>query len=658
MSSGKKHKYIGVCLTKMHEHLQNSFIVSIINQAKKYDFKLLIFNSCTDLYTQDIYDLGEQQIFDKIPYDLLDGLIIMGETIKNEDILNRIVANARQRKIYTVCVDKHIEGCFNIIFNYRSAFEAIVEHVVTKHNCRTINLVAGFRNNAFSDERIDCCRRVLQRHGLELDENRILYGDFWADPTSRAFDEFMLSGLKMPDAFICCNDSMAMTICSKLKDIGMSIPDDVIVTGFDGIYEERYHIPRLSTAKQDLELAGVKAINAIARHNTDNNGELRTETCVIDHMPVWSQSCGCLPMDLRSEFSQIRPLLDMASANDDFDFHMYNFNTHASEANGLADLAEKVFYYNSWYGYYYFAICLDHEFMNISDKYDKFISGSSSDDDCSEEKNKLILCENDNDHRYEYQYAEYPQHLSAAIDKFNVFIFLSVHFQDQGMGYAISALDPELLGPYTGDYYRYMPKYTRNLNQVLEMANSQSVLKKVIAKLQDLYVRDHTGLYNRQGFYSEISRYISEVKSTPEKPASLIIISIDMDGLKFINDTYGHSEGDIAIKAIASALISVWGVNEICSRFGGDEFILASISDEPEAKVSELTKKIQLYLDNFNISSGKPYTISASLGTYYEKISPELIVDSLIKAADDSMYKEKSTHKNSRENKYRSVPRK
>jgi hypothetical protein len=59
-----------------------------------------------------------------------------------------------------------------------------------------------------------------------------------------------------------------------------------------------------------------------------------------------------------------------------------------------------------------------------------------------------------------------------------------------------------------------------------------------------------------------------------------------------------------------------------------------------------------------NLDNIKPYTVSASLGTHYEKISPELIVDGLIKSADDSMYKEKSTHKNSRENKYRSVPRK
>ena len=243
-----KKRYIGLCLSKLNEYIPNDFVHAVIKRAVEYGYTVLIYNAFSDFYFSTDYDIGESNIFETIKYEILDGLIVMSETIKDENILNNIISKAKEHGIYTVCVDKRIEGCYNIEFNYRSAFSAIVRHVVEKHDCRTINLVAGLKDNYFSEERIQCCRKVLEEHGIELDPRRIMYGDFWSEPTAKAFDEFMLSGLEMPEAFICCNDSMAIAICSKLKEYGYSIPDDVIVTGFDGILEEKYHIPRLTTA--------------------------------------------------------------------------------------------------------------------------------------------------------------------------------------------------------------------------------------------------------------------------------------------------------------------------------------------------------------------------------------------------------------------------
>ncbi|MBQ5312374.1 MAG: GGDEF domain-containing protein, partial [Oscillospiraceae bacterium] len=129
----------------------------------------------------------------------------------------------------------------------------------------------------------------------------------------------------------------------------------------------------------------------------------------------------------------------------------------------------------------------------------------------------------------------------------------------------------------------------------------------------------------------------------------LTVLSIDMDGLKTINDTYGHAEGDIAIQAIADAMHSVWGENEICARFGGDEFITASVCrSSPMRHAAALEQKITEYLDTFNSTSGKPYKVQASFGAAYSRISSSIQVDELIKQADDLMYCEKSTHEGSR----------
>lgn len=644
MSENKKHRFIGLCLTRIQEYLESELFHAVAKRAHGTGYKLLVFNAFDDFYySNEKYAKGERYIFDLIPYEKLDGLIILSETIKDEKILHSIVNKAHEHDLFTVCIDKRVDGCYNIEYNYRGAFETIVRHIIKEHGCKTINVVAGFKDNSFSDERIFCCRRVMAEFGLELDPGRIMYGNFWSEPTEKAFDEFMLSGLEMPDAFICCNDSMAMTVCSKLKDYGYSVPGDVIVTGFDGIIEEQYHIPRLTTARQNVELAGYKAVDAIVSYN---EGKDTDYFCIIDHTVIFSHSCGCKPIDYREATGQITPLFQRNSEDMSYDTYMFEFNSAASLPRNMDEFSEMILANNTVYGYYYFTLCLDSSFMNVS-----FSDEKLNEDEKSESPDKkLILCENYDHFHYPPYYADAPLHLEQAFDLNNIFIYWSVHFQDKYMGYGVMGISLGLDDLIANDDVRHLIKYTRNLNQVLENAHNQYALKKYIAQLKELYIRDHiTGLYNRRGFYTEIQQCIKKAQDDKEKTYYLIILSVDMDGLKFINDSYGHAEGDAAIKATADALKSVKTENVICSRFGGDEFTVAAMCDhEPEAYSKEAVSKIEEYLTGFNAESGKPYKVKCSCGYMYDTITEDFVVDNLIKAADDLMYKEKMTHRESR----------
>ncbi len=648
LNSSNGIKYIGLCLTQINNHLQHEFFQAVAAQAYKYGYKLLVFNSFADFWNDDGYTKGEERVFDLIPYHELDGLIVMSETIKRESLLNKIIDRAKAMNVYTVSVDKHIDGCYNIEYDYRGAFEKIVRHVVEQHSCKKISIMAGFKDNPFSDERIDCCRKTLSEYGLTLDDDLIMYGDFWADPTARAMDEFFASGKPIPDAIICCNDSMAITVCQKLSEYGYSVPDRVIVTGFDGIFEEQYHLPRLTTARQNVELAGQKAVDAIVEHL---NGTCTSDKCIIEHNVIYSHSCGCKPIDYREATGQITLLFKLADDDNSIDTYMAEFSAEMASVSGIDQAAKSICRYNLCYGYYYYALALIDDFMNMTDNIESYTENR----ELPYSKRRLIVCESNDSTHYDPYFSDHPLHLIEALNKYNVFMCWSIHFQGKYMGHGIMGLSTGCDGFYSNDDIRHLLKYTRNLNNVLEIANSQAALKKVIAKLQDLYIRDHTGLYNRRGFYSEINRYIFSALENKDTTYHLIIISLDMDGLKFINDTYGHSEGDAAIKAIASALISVWGEHEICSRFGGDEFTVACVTtDNPDEKSRELVGKIQSHIDTFNGTQGKPYRVGGSFGVHYEPVTEGIVVDALIKAADDKMYKEKATHKESR---YRSSAR-
>ena len=118
-----------------------------------------------------------------------------------------------------------------------------------------------------------------------------------------------------------------------------------------------------------------------------------------------------------------------------------------------------------------------------------------------------------------------------------------------------------------------------------------------------------------------------------------------MDGLKTINDTYGHMEGDVALKAFADVLLKAAGDIGMCFRVGGDEFtILASTGDEQELK--GILRRIQEGMDEYNENSGKPYAISGSRG--YAKFKKNEELSNCIRRADIDMYADKMARKRGR----------
>ena len=123
------------------------------------------------------------------------------------------------------------------------------------------------------------------------------------------------------------------------------------------------------------------------------------------------------------------------------------------------------------------------------------------------------------------------------------------------MGYTCAAIG------FTESVFSNRRRYITNTTQILENLINRVRLERVNAELAEMHIRDPlTGLYNRRGFYKR-----AEKLSAGDKKA--YVFSIDMDYLKYINDNFGHNEGDEAIKAVASALHAN-GRDEICSRFG------------------------------------------------------------------------------------------
>jgi diguanylate cyclase (GGDEF)-like protein/PAS domain S-box-containing protein len=149
----------------------------------------------------------------------------------------------------------------------------------------------------------------------------------------------------------------------------------------------------------------------------------------------------------------------------------------------------------------------------------------------------------------------------------------------------------------------------------------------------EISFHDHlTGLYNRRFLEEELER-LDNSRRLP-----LSIITLDVDGLKIVNDTYGHLEGDSLLKEVANVLTGVCRSDDIIARMGGDEFtiLLPNTSNE---NAKEVAKRLTQRCKN-----SRKIIMCYSIGVATKAEVGQKIVD-ILKEADDNMYRNKSTHK-------------
>jgi diguanylate cyclase (GGDEF)-like protein len=167
-------------------------------------------------------------------------------------------------------------------------------------------------------------------------------------------------------------------------------------------------------------------------------------------------------------------------------------------------------------------------------------------------------------------------------------------------------------------------------------------LKESNQKLNNLSQTDElTGLYNRRGFIY-LARQNLDLVMRMKRHGMLFFI--DLDGLKKINDNYGHDEGDEAIKKTAEILEKTFRGTDIIARLGGDEFTIFSI-DVTQRISEEIQARLKKHTDAYNKSSQKPYQLSMSFGAIPFNHNTENSLEELMAQADHLLYEQKKKKK-------------
>lgn len=150
-----------------------------------------------------------------------------------------------------------------------------------------------------------------------------------------------------------------------------------------------------------------------------------------------------------------------------------------------------------------------------------------------------------------------------------------------------------------------------------------------------------TGILNRRRGFQLIE---DELLSLNHERCPLIICFVDINGLKKVNDNYGHKEGDYLINIICKIIKNAINEKDIFFRYGGDEFIVV-FREKTLSRVEKICDNIKSEFDKLNSKKFKPYLIGASVGLYQYEVENNITVNEIIEKADKEMYKEKINKK-------------
>lgn len=628
---------VAVCMSKIHEQMHKNLLYSLCKNAEKKGFYLHFFNVFTDLYNKDNNDLGEQSVFELIDYKSLSVLVILSETIKDELVLNNIIQKARSNNVPIISVDKKIDGCYNVLYDYY-CIEKIITHVIEVHKCKKIAFMAGMRNNAFSDERISTFKSVLSEHGIPVREDWILYGDFWEYPARLACEEMLKNTDELPEAIICANDSMAIAVCTTLFEHGIRVPDDVIVTGFDGIELGKFYTPRITTANDDKIKTG-EVITDIIKDILDGNPP-ENKNFNVEYEIVYSQSCGCEKIHSNNFNDHVEALYTELGEFKHNQTYMNQMVVHLTDGITLDEVPYAVKSYLSEREYDSISVCLNAKLFENSDLV------SISHDAILKSDSMILMCQLIHGEYHvpftEFNIKELLPNMGKIQSLNNQLLFMPLHCQQKVFGYFVASYEVDSIN------YQRLYELTINFEQALDTIINQTRLIAMNKRLNDLYCHDPlTGVLNRRGFYQEYTRLTKQISGDDEW---LHVFSIDINRLKYINDTFGHNEGDYSIKTIARIAETCAGSGGICARFGGDEFVVAMFDKETGETSSSFIEYFRKMMKDFNDRHHKDYEVMASVGVCSAKYYDNINVDELMLSADKEMYvqKERSRRDNFR----------
>ena len=634
---------------------------------------------------------GPVEIFDLARMKEIDGYLIPTGTLCNFtgpapvlDLLGRLPPRP------VVSIGLEMPGLASVVPD-GGGMDSIAHHLAGTHGLRRFAYIGGPDSNPDARRRWADWTRTLAEYGLAQDQNLVETGDFTLESGREAADR-ILNRARLPQAIVCANDPMALGVRKALSKRGLRIPHDVLLTGYDDIEEARTMVPPLTTVKAGTYQVAFRAMEMLLDlHRGGRPSQVTTPTDL-----ALRRSCGChagaattsIPHLLAESAGvpaphTLRQLLSKPDSQDAFLDRMEETLDGAEHAE--IDL---------WEENLLLAACPvpPPEASRALVAAEALVSQARHSLDTRRRQSLQYLMRVQfqaiQTLTYDIPRDELPYRIVDALQPFAENRLRLLLFQPDFSAIPLSegfsrpftfALDThkrrigppghglllprddKLAGTWAtlslslgNEHFGVVQVRDWNSNELFleSLRLSLTMLLSGIQKaarenqIKEELVRlarrdDLTGLLNRRGLLEQGAIL---VRAAQRGQLRIGVVLCDLDGLKEINDVYGHADGDMAIRSLARALEDGFRQSDVVARLGGDEFAVISLIAD-DGNLEGAIARLREALERRSRELGRPWTARTSAGWMAWNPGDGQDLESVLAQADALLYHDKLERK-------------
>ena len=592
-------------------------------------YALYVFSNYGAFYDDTWHKHGEGAVYDLLNYMRFDGCIMEGN-LGSGQIVNWIAAKIREKKTPLVTINiEAADAPFLTIDAYKAGYE-LMEHLIEKHGCTRINLVQQDKLDVISMQMKKAYQEVLGKKGIAYDEQRVLERQVSIQNGRSLYQEFLDLGIGDAEAVICVHDVMAIGLCLELEERGFRVPEDKLLCTLNYSTNSIVFRPMLTGADR-MDADAVETACGLLEDMM--NGKPVSRENFYECKMHYGTSCGCENHEEEAYGRRYQELILSKVEAATQVSSMMQYNNALEKVDSLDQLGENLRGMLEGISCSDFFCCLNQRDL-------KYIVNEESERITEQDRiydRTMVAVTGVSKRTGPMKSVAFPVEklFPGEAKEGDILIFLPIHYKEQDFGYMV------FLNEYFPiEIYNYRICH-ESIGSSIENLRRQMILRSSIQTLDELHMRDQmTGLYNRFG----LQRFREDYTSGKEFTVAIM----DMDGLKKVNDEFGHLAGNHALCIIASVLQVVTEKEELLVRYGGDEFLLLSCNVEPR-RWQGLRERIDGILEDEVSRLQIRYRLGVSIGYAMSTKENPLTLKECCELADQAMYQDKSSRKRLRD---------
>ena len=650
---GEKRKRIAVMVDYLTSEYSEELLAGVSKCCEENDVDLL------NLVCGELRHHGKDASYQYVSVtslvrkNLVDGVIFTSGTQMHNVSLDFFINYVNQFDIpATVNVSSLLPGIHSVVADGTKSFADLVEYLINHQKSNKILFMGVNSTSAEVVERTKAFYEVVEKCNI-LKENVVQLNARFDYPSAmELLNQYYKENKSFDfDTIIALNDDMAFACIDFCQNIGLSVPNDVVVSGFDDLPRSSFsHLP-LTTINQNLRLQGYTAAQMVIdlidgkdvpyENHIPANVVLRESTNRIFYSrTLVNNEFFNIELDLLLQKNKKYSVYEWFVKRNQL-YDATKFYTDIEQNMSLAQLKKILNRALPRFDIKKIVIVMYETTVEKSMPFDYFDLPSKATVLTAYDKDSdYVLDIYDESYSFNPQESLVPTELEQYINKDMVCI--SLFKGTTQYGYMI-------FNKGTADMTVY-DILAKSVSSLLASVFSYTVAQNEQQKWRERWIKtdlmastdELTGIKNRRYFFDIGTTTMTFAETVRQEG---LVIFCDMDGLKKINDTYGHDVGDNAIKSEAQILVKNFRTNDVVARIAGDEFAIIC-HGITLVDFNRIKKNIEKDCEKWTLENNAPFKLSISMGAQvYPSPDVGYNLEKLLSLADKTLYEVKKAKK-------------